>query len=159
MDGQAVEVLDDAAANLDEALVAHMLLGDEVLTDFQPFGVETVCRAGLSLIRTHPVQDPHEDIAKDQSVETFYSQTRGNLEARISLQMIQVQGYYRNLLLSSLGQSPADEGDVVGGTAAAAGLGDDNGQLICVVFTGKDSSHNLPYHHQRGVAGVVVDIF
>ena len=86
MDGQAVEVLDDAAANLDEALVAHMLLGDEVLTDFQPFGVEPICASGFLFIRTHPVQNPHEDIAEDQTIKSLHGQARCNLKAGVGFQ-------------------------------------------------------------------------
>ena len=62
--------------------------------------------------------------------------------------------------MSGLVQSPSDKGDVVGGTAAAAGLGDDDGQLWSVSYLPESTAvHDLSDHHQGGIAGVIVDVF
>ena len=55
-------------------------------------------------------------------------------------------------------QRSADKGDVVGSTAAASRLGHDDGHVIQVVLSGKQRLHDLSYHHQGGIAGVVVHV-
>mgnify|MGYP000393986110 CR=1 FL=1 len=47
-------------------------------------------------------------------------------------------------------QCTADETDVVGCTAAAAGLGDNNRNLVQVIFTGKQGIHDLADNTQGG---------
>ena len=49
--------------------------------------------------------------------------------------------------------------DVVGSPAAAAGLADDDRDLVGVVLPGQDGFHDLAHYHQGGIAGVVVYIF
>ena len=60
--------------------------------------------------------------------------------------------------MAALAQGLADERDVVGGTAAAAGLADDHGGLGQVVPTALDGLHNLARHQNRRVANVIVHI-
>ena len=55
-------------------------------------------------------------------------------------------------------QCAPDKSDVVGSTASASGLGDDDGQAVGVIFSGEDRIHDLTDDDQRWVAGVVVDI-
>ena len=62
------------------------------------------------------------------------------------------------MLIARFLQGPADEADVVGGPAAAAGLADDDGDLVRVVLAGQDGLHDLAHHHQRRIAGVVVHV-
>ena len=52
-----------------------------------------------------------------------------------------------------------NEADVVGRTAAAAGLADDHGQVVGVVLSGKDSVHNLSDDDEGRIAGVIVYVF
>ena len=54
-------------------------------------------------------------------------------------------------------QRQTDKGHIVGGTAAAAGLGHEDGQPIGVVLARKNGIHDLPDGNQRRVAGIVVD--
>ena len=60
--------------------------------------------------------------------------------------------------MAALTQSLADECDVVGGTAAAAGLADNHGRLGQVVPTALDGLHNLARHQDRRVANVIVHV-
>ena len=60
--------------------------------------------------------------------------------------------------ISCFFQSAADKSDIVGGTAAAAGLADDDSNPVCIVFSGQDSLHDLAYHHQGWIAGIVIYI-
>ena len=56
-------------------------------------------------------------------------------------------------------KSFAEKMNIVAGPAAAAGLGDKQGDLVGVVAPVLDGVHELPDDQQSGVAGVVVDIF
>ena len=55
-------------------------------------------------------------------------------------------------------QRLADERDVVGGAAAAAGLGDEHGQLVGVVLARQHRFHNLARDQDGRVADVVVHV-
>ena len=61
--------------------------------------------------------------------------------------------------VSRLLQRPADKADIVGRAAAASGLADDDGQMVCVVVPGEDGVHNLSDHDEGRIACVVVHIF
>ena len=63
------------------------------------------------------------------------------------------------MFVSGLFQCAADEANVVGRTAAAAGLADDHGQVVGVVLSGKDGVHDLSDDDEGRIAGVVVYIF
>ena len=56
-------------------------------------------------------------------------------------------------------QRPADKAHVVGGTAAAARLGHDDGQPVGVIPSRQHGLHDLSHHRDGGEAGVVVDVF
>ena len=56
-------------------------------------------------------------------------------------------------------QSTTDKSDVVGGTASATGLTDDNGCLVQVIFSGKQGIHDLSDNDQRWITGIVIYIF
>ena len=60
--------------------------------------------------------------------------------------------------MAALAQGLADECDVVGGTAAAAGLADNHGRLGQIVPTALDSLHYLTRYQNRRVANVIVHI-
>ena len=56
-------------------------------------------------------------------------------------------------------QCTPDKTDIVGRTAAASGLRDNDRGFIHIVFSGRYSIHDLSDHHKGRVAGIVVDIF
>ena len=60
--------------------------------------------------------------------------------------------------MAALAQGLADECDVVGGTAAAAGLADNHGRLRQVVPTALDGLHDLARHQNGRIANVIVHI-
>ena len=55
-------------------------------------------------------------------------------------------------------EGATDEADVVGGTTAAAGLGNHNRYFIQVVFARKQCMHNLSHNHERRVAGIIINV-
>ena len=56
-------------------------------------------------------------------------------------------------------QCAADEADVVGCTAAASSLADDDRQMVGIIIAGEDGVHDLSDYDKRRIAGVVVYIF
>ena len=55
-------------------------------------------------------------------------------------------------------QGSADKADIVGGTAAAAGLAHEHGRLVEVIFSGQQSLHDLSHDDQGRIAGIIVYI-
>ena len=53
---------------------------------------------------------------------------------------------------------PADKADIVGSTASASRLADNDGKLIGVIFAGQDGLHDLADYHQRWIAGIIIHI-
>ena len=49
--------------------------------------------------------------------------------------------------------------DIVGSPAATAGLGNDQGNLVGIVFSGLDGVDELSDDQNGGVTGVIVDVF
>ena len=81
------------------------------------------------------------------------------MEAGVTLDTRQVQRDYGNLFHICFLQGTADEADIVRRTASATGLAHDNGGLVQVIFAGQQSFHDLSDYQQRGIAGIVVNIF
>ena len=77
----------------------------------------------------------------------------------IFLQTGQIHRDHRHKGQVRLFQRLAQQVDVVGGPAAAAGLGDEQGHLVGVIAAVLDGVDQLSDDQQGGVAGVVVDIF
>ena len=61
--------------------------------------------------------------------------------------------------VSGFFQRAADESDVVGCAAAAAGLADNDCQVVCVIISGQDSVHDLSDNNEGRIACIVVYIF
>ena len=81
------------------------------------------------------------------------------MEAGIAFNTRKVQGDNWNLFHISLFQGTADKADIIGCPASASCLGHNNCGFIQVIFTGKESLHNLPYNQKGRVAGIIIDIF
>ena len=136
-----------------------MFCRNKINTDLLPFLVNPVCRALFLLIRTHPVNTFHHDIAEFCCIAETNRKIRRDLEARIFLQTAQVNRDDRNLRHIGLLQRTADKSDVVRSTAAAAGLAHDDSHFVQVILAGEQRLHNLSDYHQRRIAGIVVDVF
>ena len=121
--------------------------------------VERVGGTGRCLVRAAAVEHLHHHVTKEHRVDCLLKQRRRNLKAGVVLaERHGRKRDYRNLGVTALAQCLADECDVVGGTAAAAGLADNHGGLGQVVPTALDGLHNLARHQDRRVANVVIHI-
>ena len=63
------------------------------------------------------------------------------------------------MTVAGLFQGLAQQKYVVGGTAAAAGLGDEQRKLIGVILAAFDGGQHLPDDEKRRIAGIVVHVF
>ena len=70
----------------------------------------------------------------------------------------QAEGDHGDILVARLFQGLAQQGDVVGGPAAAAGLELDHGHLVGIVFSRLQRLHQLADDQNGGITGVVVNI-
>ena len=61
--------------------------------------------------------------------------------------------------VSGFFERAADESDIVGSTAAASGLADDNSQMVGVIIAGQNSVHDLTHYDERRVTCIIVYIF
>ena len=113
--------------------------------------------AGVDLIGTHLVGHVHDEVAIHHGVDKAAEEGDGQVEPRVLLQA-EADGDDRNVAHSGLFQRLAEQVDVVGGTAAAAGLGDEQRYLVWVIAPVLDGVQELADDQQGGVAGVVVDV-
>ena len=86
--------------------------------------------SGFFFIGTHAVYAAHENVSEYCAVNTAQQYIQIELKARIAFNSRHIDGNDGNLLHSCLGKGTADETYIVGGTAAASGLGHDDGDLI-----------------------------
>ena len=86
-------------------------------------------------------------------------QRQGHLEAAVLLEAREVEAGHRDIGVACLDQRLAEQMDVVGGTAAAARLGDEQGRMLEVIFAAVQRIEELADDQQRRIAGVVVDVF
>ena len=154
-----VEIADDAPDDLAELLHPGLLLLYCGNADLLPLFVEGVGRAGHQLVGTGGIEHPHEDIAVDHCLQGLGQERQTDAEARRLLHAVGIEGDHRDLGHARLLQRTADEADVVGGTAAAAGLGHDDRCMVEVKMPGLQGIHDLSHHNDGGVAGIVVYIF
>ena len=121
--------------------------------------VERVGGTGRGLVRAAAVEHLHHHVAKEHRVDCLLKQRRRNLKAGVVLaERHSRKRDHRNLRVTALAQGFANERDVVGSTAAAAGLTDDHGRLGQVVPTALDGLHDLARHQDRRIADVIVHI-
>ena len=92
--------------------------------------MQRVCGARHFFVRTCCVEHAHEDIAVNYALHSLGDQAWGEGKARIRLHAVGIDGDDRNLRHACLVQCTADKSDVVGGTAAAAGLAHEDGGMV-----------------------------
>ena len=96
--------------------------------------MQGVGRAGHLFIGPGGVQHTHEHVSVDHGLHGLGDQGSRQGEARVGLHAVGIDGDHRDLGHPCLFQGTADEADVVGGPAAAAGLGHDHCCVVQVVF-------------------------
>ena len=140
-------------------VVRKLFRGQEILALFYPLLMNRVDGAGLFFVGAHMINTAHENIAEDCTEGRTGQKVCIQFKSGVCLNAAHVDGNDRNVFHTGFFQCTADEADVVCCTAAAAGLGDNNRNLVQVIFTGKQGIHDLTDNTQGRIAGVVVDVF
>ena len=144
---------------LDLGQIQTVCLSQKVCADLHPLHMLGFDHALFQLIGAHAVDAAHHDIAKDNGIGGTGDQLQVELESGIFLEAGHVDRDDRDLSHACLCQGAADKADVIGRTAAAAGLGHQNSCPVKIVFAGIKSFHDLAHDEEGRIAGVIVDIF
>ena len=140
-------------------VVVAVELGRQLAGSCHVLLVECVGSAGRGLVRAAAIEHLHHHVAKEHCVDCLLKQRRRNLKAGVVLaERHGRKRDHRDLGVAALTQGLADECNVVGGTAAAAGLADNHGRLGQVVPTALDGLHDLARYQNRRIANVIVHI-
>ena len=159
VDGNSFEVLDDLRENLLHGAAVQALAPLEALHQVTDPVVNQQIRVALALfIGADLVGHVHDEVAVHHAVDQLLHQGNGQREAGVAL-LAKADGNDRDIVHSRLFQRLTQQIDVVGGPAAAAGLGDEQGDFVGVIAAVLDGVHKLADDQQGGVAGVVVDVF
>ena len=81
------------------------------------------------------------------------------MEARLLLQTIDIEADNRDVSKAGFFQSLAQQIDIVGGTAAATGLGDNQRGMLQIIFAAFQSVYQLADNKQCRIADIIVDVF
>ena len=159
LDGNVPEGLDDPLE-----VLAHLGVGEALAL---VHAVQQALHAGLDgrvglpggdLVGADLVGGLHDDVAVHHGEHRLADEGEGQLEAGVLLQAGEVDRHHGDELQPRLLEGLAQQVDVVGGTAAAARLGDEEGHLVYVVPPALDGVDELADDQKGGVAGVVVDV-
>ncbi len=151
---QVVEILDYLTDVPPEYAV--LPASDRFDAAVDPAFVELVCRAFYLLIRPHPVQQAHEEIAVYQRDQRLVKQSGRYFEPGVLFKPKRIQRDHGNMPEARILQGLPYKSYIVGRPAASACLTDDHGHVIYVVFTGFQRLHDLSGDEDRRIAGVVV---
>ena len=110
------------------------------------------------LVRGHLIAQRTQHIAVEDAGDALARQRKGHLEAAVLFQTGKVQACHRDLRVTGLDQRLAQQMDVVGGAAAAAGLGDQQGGVLQIILAAVQRIQKLADDQQRRVAGIVMHI-
>ena len=123
--------------------------------------VEGVGGTRLGLVGTHAVEQLHDEVAVEKGVQGL-DQKLGLEDVEAGVVLVQAGGGgeadHGHLGVAGVLERLANEGDVVGGAAAATGLGDEHGGAAEVVLAGEHGLHDLASDQDGRVADVVVDV-
>ena len=104
------------------------------------------------------VNQQRQQIAVKHRMEHAPQDGKRQLEAGMLLYAHHAEGYHRHVAVAGLFQRLAQERDVIGRAAAAAGLEVYQRRLMRIVLAAFQRAYELTYHQQRRIAGVVVNI-
>ena len=91
-------------------------------------------------------------------MEQLYEDRRCYAECAVLFETAEIQRYNRHLRIFFV-ESLSEKVDIIRGTAAAAGLGDEECGLVDVVLAAVEGVHELSDNEQSRIAGVIVDVF
>ena len=139
-------------------IAAVPFLVERIENDLHAVLARLVGRACLHFIGLALVIQGHERIPVKNSEREFGQRFEVDGEAAVLFQSRKVQGYDGNVRKFRFERLPYER-NVVGRAAAAARLGDHDGGMLHVIFAAFEGVDELSRHAERGIAGVVMDVF
>ena len=157
--GQAVKQLDGTLALLVEFLARNSVdlgtcIGHELV-------IQLICGTLNGLVGTNAIQQLHDQVAVQERVNCLDEQVGlEQLESWVVLVKAgsSGDGNDRNLGVTCIFERLTNQRNIVGCTAATAGLRNQNCGLGQIVLTRKHCLHNLARDQDRWVADVVIDV-
>ena len=144
---------DELACRLGETVMFKRFTHDDI-----PRLIQLVGTSCGHFVRTHPIQAFHQQIADDQRLDGTMQQRWGRLAARIVFDTLRGDGNDRNLWIAGIHQRLADQAEVVGGAAHAAGLRDGERSGVRIILAFQNRIHKLADNHDGRIAGIVVHV-
>ena len=117
-------------------------------------GVALVILIGVGL-----AAQGHQHITVENRCNDFAQQRHSQRQAAALFQTGEVQRRDRDIAVARLDEGLAQQLDVVGRAAAAAGLGDEQRRVVQVVLAAVQRVQELADDQKRRVTGVVMDVF
>jgi len=155
-----VKIIDNRGKVFAHILVGQALSAVELLDKrVVPLLNERIRFALIEFIRARLVGYAHDAVAVDQRRDNLPNERQRQLEAGCAFQTAHVDGNNRNLLKPRFLHCLTQKKNMVAGAAAAAGLGDNQGDLVDVVLAGMQRIEELTDDQQCGNAGVVMNVF
>ena len=145
--------------HLDFPLSESLSLLEEPCQGEHPLFHQLVALPFLHLIGLGLVFQEHQQVPIAQGGKGPADQGQGDFETAVALQAGEVDGDDRDEVQPVLFQRLAQQVDIVGGTAAAAGLRHHQRHLMQIILPAVQRMHQLPDGQQRRIAGVVMYIF
>ena len=131
---------------------------ERLANDFQAILARGVGSARFQLVRFALVVQGHEHVPVKDGKREFEDHFQRDGKSAVLFQPRKVEGNdgdFGELRLERL----ADERDIVGRAASAARLRDHDRRVFGVVFPAFERVDKLPRDAQRGIAGIVVNVF
>ena len=111
------------------------------------------------LVGTCFIRQVHQGIAVNNSSQKLMHHGCIQVEAGLLLQTVDVEADDRDVRKAGFFQSLAQQIDIVGGTAAATGLGDNQRSVLQVIFATFQSVYQLADNKQCRIADIIIDVF
>ena len=119
---QIIKITDNAADILSKFHHSRLSLRKSLNTDLFPFLMKCIGTSRNCLIWSGCIKDTHENVTVYNCLHGLGHHWQCNGETWVSFHAICIDRNNRNLRHTGFLQCPADKSDIVGGTAAAAGL-------------------------------------
>ena len=156
------EIVNDA---VDDGLVGRsaspsrgMSTVQEMLARYgRPAAHEAISRSWNCFVRTGTKVHLLQQVAKGNSLHHAVDEGSSQGEARVVLDSLQGSCDDRDIAKPGILESLAQQTDVIGGTAHAAGLSKEKGGVIKVVLAGFQCRHELPNDDNSRETSIIVD--
>ena len=155
---QIVEIADNTPYIFTKFHHGRLFLRKGLDADLLPFFMESICTSGNGFIWSGGIEYTHENVTIYNGLHSFGHHWQSNGKSWVGLHTVCINRDNRNLRHTGFFQCTADKSDIVGSTAAAAGLAHKDSGAVQIIFAGQQCIHDLTDNDQRRIAGVIIYI-